>query len=166
MSGALTYRKDAIDPIALVKQVIQLFRDEFRRKDVSLAAFLPESSSPGLVFGDAERLQQLFTNLLENSLKYTQSTGKVEIHGTYNPSQLHLTFQDSAPGVPISEHEKLFNRLYRVEASRNRRTGGMGLGLTICHNIVKAHEGSISASPSPLGGLQIDIFIPIIEELQ
>ncbi len=164
--GALTYRKDAIDPIPLIKQVIQLFRDEFRRKGVSLSAFLPESVNPGLVFGDAERLQQLFTNIVENSLKYTRSTGKMEIHAKYNPNQLHFTFQDSAPGVPIAEHEKLFDRLYRVEASRNRKTGGMGLGLTICHNIVKAHEGTIVASSSPLGGLQIDIFIPLIEELQ
>lgn len=67
---------------------------------------------------------------------------------------------DSAPGVPHSELKLLFERLYRVESSRNRLTGGAGLGLAICRNIVEAHGGNITAKPSPLGGLWIRTELP------
>ena len=162
--GALTYHKEPIEPLTIVEQTIDLFRDEFNRKGISLAVSLP-SSSTGVVFGDSERLQQLFSNLLDNSLKYTHLEGKLAIIGHFGQGHCQITFQDSAPAVPLQEHANLFERLYRVEGSRNRTTGGMGLGLTICQNIVKAHEGTITAGQSPLGGLQINISLPLIEEL-
>ncbi len=164
--GALTYRKDGIDPISILRQVMLLFQDEFKRKNIVMTFFSPDSLNPPLIFGDAERLEQLFTNLFENSLKYTDAGGEMQIHCRYGEGRLYIAIQDSPPGVPLPEHEKLFDRLYRVEASRNRGTGGMGLGLTICQNIIKAHEGTIAACPSPLGGLQINISLPLIEELQ
>ena len=73
---------------------------------------------------------------------------------------LHITLEDSAPGVAESDLVRLFERLYRVDSSRNRETGGTGLGLAICKNIVDAHEGSISAESSSLGGLKITIDLP------
>jgi len=73
-----------------------------------------------------------------------------------------VDFKDSAPDVPPSELERLFERLYRVESSRNRSTGGAGLGLAICRNIVEAHGGNITAQPSPLGGLWIRTELPVI----
>ncbi len=162
--GALTCRKDPVDPIAILQQVTALFRDEFERKKIAVSISLPPAPNAIVVLGDAERLHQLFANLLENSLKYTHPEGKLEIAGKYGNGEFQLVFQDSCPGVPLSEHEKLFDRLYRVEASRHRSTGGMGLGLTICRNIIKAHEGTISACASPLGGLQINISLPLMEE--
>ncbi len=71
-----------------------------------------------------------------------------------------IDFLDSSPGVAEAELEKLFERLYRVESSRSRATGGAGLGLAICRNIVEAHEGTIAAKPSPLGGVWIQIELP------
>ena len=64
-----------------------------------------------------------------------------------------VEWSDSEPGVSDEELEKLFERLYRVETSRNRNAGGSGLGLSICKNIVEAHEGTIVAKHSPLGGI-------------
>ncbi len=72
-----------------------------------------------------------------------------------------MKFKDSMPGVPEEELDRLFERLYRVEGSRSRTSGGAGLGLAISKNIVEAHEGTISAHPSPLGGLLIRITFPI-----
>ncbi|HEY6839136.1 MAG TPA: ATP-binding protein, partial [Geobacteraceae bacterium] len=63
--------------------------------------------------------------------------------------------------VPAGELAKLFERLYRVEGSRSRETGGAGLGLAICRNIVEAHGGGIEALPSPLGGVRIRITLPL-----
>ena len=73
---------------------------------------------------------------------------------------LTIICQDSAPGVGLAEMKKLFDRLYRVESSRSRASGGAGLGLAICKKIVEAHEGTIVAEPSDLGGVLIKIELP------
>ena len=75
-----------------------------------------------------------------------------------------ITIDDTSPGVNKSDCEKLFDPLFRKEASRSRRNGGAGLGLAICRNIVTAHGGSIFASPSAMGGLSIHIEIPLSGE--
>ncbi|MCJ8313097.1 MAG: ATP-binding protein, partial [Pseudomonadales bacterium] len=68
-----------------------------------------------------------------------------------------INWQDSGPGVTDEQLERLFERLYRAENSRNRSTGGSGLGLSICKNIVSAHQGKISATQSHLGAVNITI---------
>ena len=87
------------------------------------------------------------------------------------PGQKHhvtISFSDSAPGVTDSELKRLFDRLYRADESRNRVSGGSGLGLSICKAIVEAHLGEIVAQPSHLGGISIRISLPrrILEESQ
>ena len=72
-----------------------------------------------------------------------------------------LDIQDSAPGVESALLPKLFERFFRVESSRSRSSGGSGLGLSICESIVLAHAGSIRAMPSPLGGLWIQVQLPL-----
>lgn len=113
------------------------------------------------MLADQERLQQLYSNLLENSLRYTETGGQLEVRTESTSSQLTIHFLDSEPGVPEGDLQKLFDRLYRVEASRNRAIGGAGLGLSICRNIVEAHGGQIEAKPSPHGGLWITINLPV-----
>jgi two-component system sensor histidine kinase BaeS len=76
-------------------------------------------------------------------------------------SRVVIDFQDSAPGVPQQDIERLFERLYRVESSRNRTTGGAGLGLAICKNIIEANDGKITAKSSPLGGVWIQVELPL-----
>ena len=73
--------------------------------------------------------------------------------------------QDSAPGVVRAAQEKLFDRFYRVEQSRNRNHGGSGLGLALCKQIVEAHQGTITALDSHLGGLSIKMTFPLLKKL-
>ena len=109
-------------------------------------------------------MHQLFSNILDNSLKYTDADGILNVHLDYPSGQIVIEFEDSAPGVWEDELNRLFDRLYRVEGSRSRISGGAGLGLAICKNIVEAHAGSISAHPSALGGLLIRISLPVAGE--
>ncbi|MEJ2200322.1 MAG: ATP-binding protein [Desulfuromonadaceae bacterium] len=157
--GALTYRKCEVDLINLLRQVLEPLHGEFARKGIALQLEGLENKIPPL-FADPERLQQLFSNLLENSLKYTDSGGRLEIRLQPLENALVMHFMDSAPGVPERDLERLFERLYRVDNSRNRDTGGAGLGLSICRNIVTAHGGEISARPSPSGGVWITLRLP------
>jgi len=158
--GALTYRKATIDLAALLDNALHAFVDRWAEKHLTFE--VPRrGEAPVWVFGDTERLSQLFTNVFENTLRYTDPGGR--IHVWYEP-QAHavvIHVQDSAPGVPQDALPQLFDRWYRVETSRNRAYGGSGLGLAICKNIVEAHEGKIWARPSPLGGLWLQILLPL-----
>ncbi|WP_160153184.1 ATP-binding protein [Microbulbifer sp. ALW1] len=113
------------------------------------------------LFADSGRLKQLLDNLLQNSQRYTDPGGKVSLSLQQEERQLVVRWQDSAPGVPPESLPKLFDRLYRVEESRNRATGGSGLGLSICKNIVEAQDGTIEADHSVLGGLAITCRLPL-----
>ena len=116
------------------------------------------------LFADPERLHQLFSNLLSNSLKYTDPTGTLKISCQSIAGNAEIIFQDSGPSVPTADIDRLFERLYRVENSRSRASGGAGLGLAICKNIVEAHGGRIGAEASPLGGVLIRITLPAGEK--
>jgi two-component system sensor histidine kinase BaeS len=157
--GALTYRKENVDVLAILNREVELFRSEFTEKNISLTLNV-STEDEVYIFGDPERMQQLFDNLFSNSLKYTDPGGTLIITCQSAAGGTEILFQDSSPSVPAAYIDKLFERLYRVESSRNRASGGAGLGLAICRNIVEAHGGSISAESSPLGGVLIRINLP------
>jgi two-component system sensor histidine kinase BaeS len=158
--GALTYRKTDLDLAEELGDALAAFAPELEQKGIALKTRLPETGS-WPVFADPGRLHQLFDNLLENALKYTDAGGELTVTLKRNGERAVVELSDSAPGVPPEDLERLFDRLYRVESSRNRALGGAGLGLAICKNIVEAHEGSIRALPSPAGGVTISIELPL-----
>jgi two-component system sensor histidine kinase BaeS len=160
--GTLTYRKEDLNLAEVLEDSIGPYRAEFALKGIALETNISENKI--MVFADHERLHQLFSNLLDNSLKYTEQAGKIVILLACQDSLATIDFEDSMPGVPYEELGRLFDRLYRVEGSRNRISGGAGLGLAICRNIVEAHAGTITAHPSHLGGLLVRITLPITGE--
>jgi len=160
--GGLTYRKEEVDLAGLVLAAVATFRAEFESKGIALESlFATDQGVP--IFGDAERLRQLITNLLDNSLKYTDTGGRLTIGLVQEAGMVALDLHDTPPGVEEDKLDRLFERLYRVESSRNRGAGGAGLGLAICKNIVEAHAGRITARPSPLGGVWIRVMLPLSE---
>lgn len=157
--GALTYQKEPLNLVSVLAQVVGQYRAAFMHKGIHLETDFKNDRCTFI--GDRERLEQLFTNLLDNALKYTDTAGSLRVIQQCSGTTLSIDFQDSAPGVPEDQQQRLFERLYRVEGSRNRSTGGAGLGLAICRNIVEAHGGTITAATSPLGGLWIAIQLPL-----
>ncbi len=157
--GALTYRKEPLDAAVLLGKTVESFRPKFAQAGIVLVYAPPPA--PVSVFADRERLRQLFANLLDNSLKYTDTPGRLEIAVATDKEWAAITFCDNAPGVAAADLERIFDRFYRVAAARRRGTGGAGLGLAICRRIVEAHEGSITARPSALGGLGIEVVLPL-----
>lgn len=158
--GGLSYRKEAVALTDLIAATLDRYRAKFAGKGITIAP-LPDTGQPLTVFGDPERLRQLLANLLDNSLKYTDHGGRLAITVSQEEGWALLDVQDSAPAVPGDKLDRLFERLYRVESSRNRQEGGAGLGLAICKNIVEAHAGTIAAQPSPLGGVWMRIRLPL-----
>ena len=124
----------------------------------SFVSQLPENLEVAL---DGERFNQVLSNVLSNSIKYTDRPGDIKVGCYLDDTKIEIVFEDSAPSVHSSELAKIFERLYRVDSSRSRQTGGSGLGLAICHSIVNAHQGKIFAEPSSLGGLKVSISVPV-----
>lgn len=161
--GALAYQKAPEDLVTLLEVAAGAFRQRFADHGLNLRlSSLPEQVN---IFGDRDRLMQLFNNLLENSLRYTDSGGELLISGKQQEDTFSLTFADSAPGVTDQQLEMLCERFYRAEASRNRASGGSGLGLAICQNIVNAHGGTLSVAHSPAGGVSITVTLPLERDL-
>ena len=111
---------------------------------------------------DVVRIKQVLSNLISNSIKYTDKPGRVELSVMKKRDYLSIRVQDTSPSVPEEELERIFERLYRVEKSRNRQTGGSGLGLAISQNIIHAHNGLIYARKSRIGGVAVFVKLPLV----
>ena len=157
--GALVYRKVPV----VVGEVLESTVGAFRERLASAGLGLTLELAPGLrMCADESRLRQLFRNLVENTLRYTDPGGSLKLVTRRDGDELCIDFMDSAPGVPDALLPKLFERFFRGEASRNRATGGSGLGLAICRSVVEAHDGTITARASPLGGVWVALRFPAL----
>lgn len=153
--GAQAYQKRPVQLESVLYGIAATFERRCLVNTLSLTLEIP--GEPLWISGDESRLQQLFTNLLENSLRYTDAGGHILIRARRERDGILISCEDSAPGVSEEQLGRLFERFYRVEQSRNRATGGAGLGLAICRGIVEAHGGRIDATSSPLGGLCVTL---------
>lgn len=157
-AGALSYEMQRCDLIPILQSTIQSLTPQIVAKPLTLHRNLSKKSA--WIMADEKRLRQLLVNILTNSIRYTDKQGQIEVYYSHlEPKQHVLRVEDSAPSVSEDELTQLFKRFYRVESSRNRQSGGSGLGLSICEQIVDAHNGSIRAYRSPLGGLGIEIIL-------
>ena len=161
--GGLTYKKESLNPIQILLQVADSFTAQFSQKELrvdcsQVAQLMADKKC--IVLADKDRIRQLFVNLFENCCRYTDALGQIQISAQIIAKQVHIHIQDSAPGVPVNIQDKLFERFYRVEPSRNRGYGGSGLGLALCKQIIEAHQGTITTAESSLGGLSINITLP------
>jgi two-component system sensor histidine kinase BaeS len=159
-AGALEYRFEAVDLAELLREQVDQRRNALAQAGLALALDLGGNDRL-VVRADATRLGQLVDNLLVNAERYTDAPGKIELRLLADQRHARIVVDDSPPGVPPSALPRLFERLYRVEASRNRAAAGAGLGLAICRNIVLAHGGQIAALNSPLGGLRVVVDLPL-----
>lgn len=157
-AGALGYRKAALDLGALLARVAESQRRAIEERGLVLELALP--AQPLGVQADEGRLQQLFVNLLRNSARYTDAPGRIRVAARREDGWACIDVQDSPPGVPDAMLARLFERFFRVDPSRSRESGGAGLGLAICRNIVQAHDGTIEARRSPQGGVWIEVRLP------
>ena len=159
--GAMNYRREQTDLAEVLREVSEQFAQRFANGGLKLVnRVAADAIYP--VFADPSRLSQLFSNLLENSCRYTDSPGLCEITVDNADQSVAVNFRDTGPGVADEDLSKLFDRLYRVDKSRSRDLGGSGLGLSIAKNIVEAHGGTITAQQCEYGGLWIRVSLPSI----
>jgi two-component system sensor histidine kinase BaeS len=163
--GNLKHSFVPVEVVSTLQDVADIFEERFGEKEIVLDTS-GITGETGTVYADNNRMRQVFMNLLENSLRYTDCGGKIKLSVEKSPSAIVLQFDDSNPGVPEEMLPKIFDRFFRVEPSRSRELGGSGLGLAICKTIIEAHSGTISASKSELGGIKVQIVLPTARSLR
>ena len=156
--GGLRYEFRSTNLKELFEMIIGQYQFQLKQANLELLTDFADNVN---VDADPSRLEQLFTNLLNNSLAYTDAPGKLKISLSRKDDMAIIRFNDSAPSVQESKFEEIFEPLYREDSSRQRSKSGGGLGLTISQNIVKAHQGDIEVKRSSLGGLEFVIRLPI-----
>lgn len=119
------------------------------------------------VLGDANLLRQLFSNLVDNAVKFTERGGvdvEVEVEAAADRPWVTVTVTDTGPGIAEADLERVFDRFYRGDASRNRAVPGTGLGLAIARSIARVHGGSIAAAARPQGGTTFRVTLPMLTQ--
>lgn len=141
----------AFDLVSMVEAVVLDFSD--MGKQVRLVS--PESL---VVHGRRLALKRALTNIIDNAIKYGE---QAEVTVSHSAERATVVVTDRGPGIPHSDREAVFAPFHRLEASRNKETGGVGLGLTVSRSAVRAHGGEMSLGDGPLGGLAVRIELPI-----
>lgn len=140
-----------------VAKALEDFAPRAQAREVALVSEMPELSARA----DADRLQQVFANLVDNAIKYGRAGGRVTVAGrVLDDRRLQLCVRDDGPGLPTEAVGRIFERFYRVDKGRSREAGGTGLGLSIVKDIVHAHGGEVWAESQPGEGAAFFFTLP------
>jgi len=156
---ALPCEFEPVAPAALLQAAVERVMPRARAIGLVIEAELPQVLPAAR--WDAVRISQLLANLLENSLRYTEAPGLVQVTARALGASIEIRLDDTPPGVPEGDMERLFDPLYRADPSRSRAFGGSGLGLAIARAIAQAHGGRLRAELSSLGGLAVVLTLPV-----
>ena len=159
-AGVVRVERHAIAPDDLVRATVDAVSPLFAEKGIDLRIILSPNSPP--VLADRIRTQQVLTNLLTNALRYTPAEGQVTVTTVPADQVVWFLVTDTGIGIPTEHLPRLFDRFYRVDASRSRTLGGSGIGLTIARSLVEAQGGQIRAeSAGPNQGSTFSFSLPI-----
>ncbi len=160
-SGKIQLNQDRLRPADLIHRVLEIFHDRAAKKNITLSEH-PSASLPEII-GDADRLQQLLINLVDNALKYTPEGGRIEVAATAGDhgASVEIAVSDTGCGIPDKYLPRLTERFYRVDKARSREMGGTGLGLAIVKHIVQAHGGRLEIESRVQKGTTARVFLPV-----
>jgi len=160
-SGQIKFDRSPVDTGILVNNVI----DKFQIKAVEKGVVLERHLVPlPVIVGDGDRLAQVFTNLIDNALKYAPEGSKVTVTAQVEQAGITVKIRDAGPGIPAEDISRIFERFYQVDKSRARAKGdGSGLGLAISKEIIETHAGQLYAESKQGEGTCFSVFLPIIQ---
>lgn len=155
-NSAVVLARKPVDMNLLLKQILEDIKILAEQKQIILNLFIQGELK---VEGDSEKLRRLFLNIIDNAIKYTPPQGKVQITATIEDKSAKIAVTDTGIGIPTEDLPRIFDRFYRVDASRIY--GGFGLGLSIAKSITKAHKGTIIAESTPNRGSTFTVILPL-----
>jgi signal transduction histidine kinase len=158
-AGELPIERRAVAPARLLEDVRAINQHRAGQKKIALKLQAPEGLPDINV--DPDRMMQVMSNVVDNALQYTPEGGRIVLSAQLADGALELSVQDSGPGIPEGELDRIFDRFYRSDPSRQRDANGSGLGLAIAKSIVEKHSGRIWAESKQGEGTTIFIRLPI-----
>lgn len=160
-AGELSINPQRVEPDRLLREVAAIYQYQTQRKNITLDLDIAASLSEVEV--DPGRMTQVLTNILDNALRHTPEGGRIVLSARDLNDQVELAIQDSGPGLEAQDIDRIFDRFYRTDASRQRDgdfLGGSGLGLAIARSIIQAHGGQLSAESEMGKGLKVIVRLP------
>ena len=155
-SQTIRLSKSLVEMLSLVTSIVTGFEIEASKHDIELTV----TGDISYILVDEDRIKQVVFNLLSNAIKYTKGSGKVTVLVEDQPSNVCIRVDDNGVGISKEELPYIFERFYRADKSRNRKTGGAGIGLAIVKSLVQAHGGSIEVQSQPDYGSSFLITLP------
>lgn len=152
-------KRNVVDLREIIKNAEGIIFSTQKIKEVKISKNYQNAPIP--FNGFANELEKIFTNILQNSLKFISNNGKIEINIKQNIDKIIIEIKDNGPGISPKDLEKIFERFYTVDHSRSKELSGTGLGLSIVKHAVNLHEGQIEALPSN-DGAHFKITLPIV----
>lgn len=146
-------RDDKIIVDALVDEVLEDLEPLAQEKNIKLIGKYKNIT----MIGSDILIYRLVYNLVENAIKYNHSDGQVTVNAYKKQKHIYLSVEDTGSGIPKELRERVFEPFFRVDKSRSRELGGVGLGLALVHEIVRVHDGSISIKSNPAGGTIFEV---------
>ena len=157
--------REPVDLGNVVADAVRSTRPRAEEKKLGLEVrTLRDNESGPQVFGDANLLRQLFTNLIDNAIKFTER-GKIEVELALDGDEAIVSVLDSGVGIDTEALERVFDRFFRADLSRNRAIPGTGLGLAIVRSIARVHDGNVTAARRPGGGSIFRVALPALTKL-
>lgn len=156
-------RREPVDLGAMARDAAQDLHALDPTREVTVTGLAPGSPAPSglVVTGDADRLRQVLTNLVGNVARHTPAGSPAELAVGRTPDGgAVVEVRDHGPGITPEQSKRVFERFYRADSSRNRESGGSGLGMAIVAAIVGAHQGHVSVSETPGGGMTVQVLLP------
>lgn len=154
-SGRLRLVKSKIDAIAELDEAVLMYTERARREAITLAYNEPEESAP--VWGDKNKLRQVFVNIIDNAIKYSDSEGKVTINAEVAAGKLTITVADTGIGIPEADLPHIKQKFYKADSTRR----GSGIGLAVAEEIVTRHDGTLQLASRFGFGTTVTIILPI-----
>src|SRR5246500_3507543 len=159
-SGEQRFEVEPTAPAELLNDAEESFQEVARSHNIELEV---EDHAAVAVSADAEAIHQVFSNLVDNALKYAASGGRIVLGARTSARGVEFYVRDFGPGIPSEHLPRLFERFYRVDKARSRESGGTGLGLAIAKHIVLAHSGTIRAESELNHGSTFLFTLPVAE---
>ncbi|MGL4972031.1 MAG: sensor histidine kinase, partial [Culicoidibacterales bacterium] len=147
-----------VNLVAIADECQQTFKTKLTEKEMILVI---EAEKEMVLTGDAQRLKQVFVNLISNAIKYSNPKTKITVSFKKDWQNMYVTFRDEGIGIPKKDLKHIFDRFYRVDKARSRDSGGTGLGLAIAKSIVTRHHGRIYIESQEGIGTEIFLEFPI-----
>ena len=149
-----------VDVRSVLMVVLSRLRPAARRKNITLSWKRSGSATSYTVSGDETQLTSMFSNLVENAVKYTPPGGRVEVSATSDENEVVVRVSDSGIGIPEEGLSRIFERFYRVDKARSKETGGTGLGLSIVRHVAENHGGRVAVESALGEGTTLTVYLP------